>query len=98
MNKTNSTLVAESRQDLHETIRTPEDRRLLLGAYLRLLCHRHICGKPILQNDVIRMVSLTNDVEKPDEQHDRRADAQSSHVNAVTGDSPLYLSSFSFFF
>jgi hypothetical protein len=39
----------------------PEDRRLLLGASLRLLGRRFSCGKPILQSDVIRVVSLADD-------------------------------------
>jgi hypothetical protein len=44
-----------------ETPLAREDRRLLLGASLRLLGHRFICGKPILQDDVIRMASLADD-------------------------------------
>jgi hypothetical protein len=39
----------------------PEDRRLLLGASIRLLRHRFACGKPILQDDVIRIASLADD-------------------------------------
>jgi len=39
----------------------PEDRRLLLGASIRLLRHRFACGKPILQDDVIRVASLADD-------------------------------------
>jgi hypothetical protein len=41
--------------------RTREDRRLLLGASLRLLGHRFSCGKPILQDDVVRVASLADD-------------------------------------
>jgi hypothetical protein len=40
-----------------------EDRRLLLGASLRLLGRRFSCGKPILQSDVIRAASLADDAE-----------------------------------
>ena len=39
----------------------PEDRRLLLGASIRLLRHRFACGKPIFQEDVIRIASLADD-------------------------------------
>jgi hypothetical protein len=39
------------------------DRRLLLGASLRLLVHRFSAGRPVLQNDVIRAASLADDVE-----------------------------------
>ena len=38
------------------------DRRLLLGASLRLLSRRFSYGKPILQNDVLRVASLADDV------------------------------------
>ncbi len=37
------------------------DRRLLLGASLRLLAHRFSCGKPILRDDVARVASLADD-------------------------------------
>lgn len=40
---------------------SPEDRRLLLGASLRLLGHRFTCGKSILQGDVLRVASLADD-------------------------------------
>ena len=40
---------------------TPADRRLLLGANLRLLAHRFSCGKTILHEDVIRVASLADD-------------------------------------
>jgi len=40
---------------------TPEERRLLLGASLRLLGHRFFCGKSILQDDVLRVASLADD-------------------------------------
>jgi hypothetical protein len=46
----------------HETLVSPEDRRLLLGASLRLLGRRFSCGKAILQADVVRMASLADDV------------------------------------
>lgn len=38
-----------------------KDRRLLLGASLRLLAHRCAHGKPILEDDVIRVASLADD-------------------------------------
>jgi hypothetical protein len=47
-----------------ETELSSSDRRLLLGASLRLLGHRFICGKPILQDDVMRVASLADDVER----------------------------------
>jgi hypothetical protein len=47
----------------HETLVSPEDRRLLLGASrLRLLGRRFSCGKTILQADVVRMALLADDV------------------------------------
>jgi hypothetical protein len=52
----------EEKQGQLESPLTPEDRRLLLGASLRLLGHRFSCGKPILQDDVIRVASLADDV------------------------------------
>jgi len=55
------TLAVEHSQ--HQTYLTPEDRRLLLGASLRLLGHRYIYGKPILQDDVIRVASLADDAD-----------------------------------
>jgi hypothetical protein len=39
----------------------PEDRRLLLGASLRLLGNRFTCGKKILQEDVIRIASFADE-------------------------------------
>lgn len=54
----------EARQDFHEISESslsPEDRRLLLGASLRLFSHRFSCGKPILQDDLIRVASLADD-------------------------------------
>jgi len=44
-----------------DTPLTPADRRLLLGSSLRLLSHRFICGKSILQDDLLRMASLADD-------------------------------------
>jgi hypothetical protein len=45
---------------------SPEDRRLLLGASVRLLGHLFVCGKPILQGDLIRVESLADDaLERP---------------------------------
>jgi hypothetical protein len=45
----------------HQTPLTPEDRRLLLGASLRLLGHRYANGKPIFSDDVIRVASMADD-------------------------------------
>jgi hypothetical protein len=69
---TNCTLEVGTRQDFRGTAHssklkqdepplTPEDKRLLLGASLRLLGHRFTCGKPILQDDVIRVALLADD-------------------------------------
>lgn len=38
-----------------------EDRRLLLGASIRLLGRRFSRGKPILHDDVIRVAALADD-------------------------------------
>jgi len=46
----------------HESLVSPKDRRLLLGASLRLLGRRFSCGKTILQAHVVRMASLADDV------------------------------------
>lgn len=40
---------------------TREDRRILLGASLRLLGRRFSCGKRISQDDVLRVASLADD-------------------------------------
>jgi len=75
MDRSNVSLDVGGRQDFRgaanfsevrdgEISLTPADRRLLLGASLRLLGHRFICGKPILQSDVIRAASLADDVER----------------------------------
>jgi hypothetical protein len=64
MDNTSFTLEIEPRQVFRETVLTPEDRRLLLGASIRLLGHRYAIGKPILQDDVIRVASLADDVER----------------------------------
>lgn len=60
MDKTNVTLEVESRQE-ELALESSADRRLLLGASLRLLGHRFSSGKPILQDDVIRVASLADD-------------------------------------
>lgn len=52
--------VAEESQSCRSI--TPADRRLLLGASLRLLSHRFSSGKPILQDDVTRVALLADDV------------------------------------
>lgn len=56
--------VAEESQPQHKTPLSAEERRLLLGASLRLLGHRFFCGKPIFQDDVIRVAALADDVER----------------------------------
>ena len=63
MDSTKFTLTLESSQENDSAILTPEDRRLLLGASLRLLGYRYVYRKPILQDDVIRVASLTDDAE-----------------------------------
>jgi len=40
-----------------------EDRRLLLGASIRLLGHRFSCGKLILRDDLLRVSSLADDAQ-----------------------------------
>jgi hypothetical protein len=60
MNSTEFTLTLESRQD-HGVALTPEDRRLLLGASLRLLGRRYSYGQPIFRDDVVRVASLADD-------------------------------------
>ena len=68
----NVTLEVGERQGFHHAASSSEpqpdevsltraDRRLLLGASLRLLGHRFISGKPISQADVIRVASLADD-------------------------------------
>lgn len=74
MDTTNCTLEVGTRQDfreranpseLHgETHLSPEDRRLLLGASLRLLGHRFHMGKSILQDEVIRVATLADDAQE----------------------------------
>lgn len=69
----NVTLETDERQDSHGAANSSEisagkiplnraDRRLLLGASLRLLGHRFVLGKPILEVDVLRVASLADDV------------------------------------
>ena len=52
--------VDESQRDVSAPL-SPEDRRLLLGASLRLLGHRFSSGKTILHDDVLRVASLADD-------------------------------------
>jgi hypothetical protein len=59
MNGKNVTLELESRQA--EPPLSSADRRLLLGASLRVLGHRFSCGKPIFQADLVRVASLADD-------------------------------------
>ena len=42
------------------------DRRLLLGASLRLLARRFSSGRPILRADLARLFSFSDDVERRD--------------------------------
>jgi hypothetical protein len=51
----------EEEKQQANTQMSSEDRRLLLGANLRLLAHRFSCGRPIFQDDVIRTASLADD-------------------------------------
>lgn len=37
------------------------DRRLLLGGSLRILVYRFACGKPILELDLLRIASFSDD-------------------------------------
>lgn len=62
VDSTEFTLTVEPSQESHQTCITPEDRRLLLGASIRLLGRRFSCGKPVLYDDVIRVASLADDV------------------------------------
>lgn len=45
----------------HESFVTAEDRRILLGASIRLLGRRFHCGKSILKDDVVRLALLADD-------------------------------------
>lgn len=60
MDKLEFTLPLGDRQE-HPPL-TPADRRLLLGASLRVLGHRFTSGKPIFKDDVARVVALADDV------------------------------------
>jgi hypothetical protein len=65
MDESNLTLETDERQDFHSAVDAiplaRANRRLLLGASLRLLGHRFISGKPIFQADVLRVASLADD-------------------------------------
>jgi len=67
MNTTTIALANDSRQERNEVL-TPAHRRLLLGASIRLLGHRFICGKPILQNDILRITDFADDIATPEVQ------------------------------
>lgn len=73
MDRNNVALETDERQDSQGAAKSSEvavgesslsraDRRLLLGASLRLLGRRFISGKPISQVDVLRVASLADDV------------------------------------
>lgn len=56
------TLALESSQEHRQTDSlTSEDRRLLLGASIRVLDRRFTCGKPISKGDVLRVALLADD-------------------------------------
>jgi len=57
---------------------TRADRRLLLGASLRLLAVKFSHGRPILQNDVLRLAPLADDVERTH----RRGSAEEERLEA----------------
>ena len=59
MDSTEFTLTLEPSQ--YQTPLTAEERRLLLGASLRVLGYRYANGKPIFSDDVIRVASLADD-------------------------------------
>ena len=61
MNNTTLTLEIETRQEPNEKVLTPSDRRLVLGASLRLLGHRFSTGKPILRDDLVRLAKFADD-------------------------------------
>jgi hypothetical protein len=45
-----------------DTVRlSPDDRRIFLGSMLRLVIRRYSCGQPVLQSDLLRLVSLADD-------------------------------------
>jgi len=67
MNISTFTLENESRQERNEVL-TTADRRLLLGASIRLLGHRCTCGKPILRNDILRLTDFADDIATPEVQ------------------------------
>ena len=54
-------LPASQPQQENESALTPEDRRLLLGANLRLLGYRFNTGKGIFADDLLRLASLADD-------------------------------------
>ena len=56
----NLTLELEPRQDFHEDWLTAADRRVLLGASLRILTNRFSAGKKILKSDVLRVATLAD--------------------------------------
>ena len=54
------------------------DRRLLLGASLRLLAAKFSHGRPILQQEVLRLAPLADDVER----NHRRGSAEEKRLEA----------------
>jgi len=61
MNTTTLTLQIETRQEPNEKVLTPSDRRLVLGASLRLLVRRFSTGKPIVRDDLVRLAKFADD-------------------------------------
>lgn len=55
------TLIERPHQSQQSPAISPEDKRLLLGASIRLLSRRFLHGKPISQDDVLRVVHLADD-------------------------------------
>ena len=41
---------------------SPEDRRIFLGSMLRWVIRRFHSGKPVLRNDLLRLVALADDL------------------------------------
>jgi hypothetical protein len=50
----------------HHLSLSRRDRRILLGASLRLLARRFSCGRPVLRADLARLFSFADDVERRD--------------------------------
>jgi hypothetical protein len=72
VNRTKSTREVSRRQDCNGAVEPSNpgvplsrpNRRLLLGASLRVLHDRFSHGRPIFQSDVLRVASLADDAER----------------------------------